>query len=137
VIEDSFEVEPDYFVEAKPLEPLITPVYPAKALSGKAGLVTVGVRVKIDAEGHVVDVGPSLLTFSTPGRYAAEFQNAVRTAVMRWRFRPAQRYRVKTDRTNESGSGAKEFHPENTETYLDLAFTFTASGTVLPGSRGK
>src|ERR1700712_5510678 len=116
VIEDSFEVEPDYFVEAKPLEPLTKPVYPPKALSGKAGLVTVGVRVTIDAEGHVVDVGPSLLTFSNPSRYAEEFQAAVRSAVMQWRFRPAQRSHGRASQSSEGGGTAKEFHWENTET---------------------
>ncbi len=136
LIEDSFLVEPDYFVEAKPLEPLSMPLYPPKALSGKAGLVTVGVRMMIDAEGQVVDVGPSLLTFSTPSRYSEEFQNAVRTAVMRWRFRPAQRSKARPNPTG-AGGPAEELHWENTETYFDLTFTFTSSGTVGSGAAHK
>ena len=130
--DSAFDVDPDYFVAAKPLEPLVTPLYPPNALAGKAGLVTVGVRVMIDADGHVLELGPSLLVFSTPSRYAEEFQNAVRTAVMKWHFQPAQHYTMRTDRTNESGSTEKTLHRENTETYIDLAFTFTATGKVLP-----
>lgn len=122
------------YVEAEPIQPLAPPVYPANALAAKAGLVTIGVKISIDTEGRVSDVSPSLLTFSTPTRYSDEFEEAVRVAVMRWRFYPAQRYTLRIFRTEEGGGPPKEIHRENTETYFDLAFTFTASGTVLPGS---
>jgi hypothetical protein len=136
-IDSAFEVEPDYFVAAKPLEPLIMPLYPPSALSGKAGFVTVGVRVSIDANGRVVEVGPSPLAFSTPSRYSETFQFAVRTAVMQWRFQPAEHYTMRTAGTNEDRGAEKILHREIIETYFDLAFTFTAAGKVLPAASGR
>ena len=124
----------EHYVEAEPILPLATPVYPAAALAAKAGLVTIGVKISVYTDGRVSDVSPSLLTFSTPTRYADEFEEAVREAVMRWRFRPAQRYTLRIFRTEEGGGPPREIHRENTESYFDLAFTFTASGTVLAGS---
>ena len=127
----------EHYVEAEPIQPLATPVYPAKALAAKAGLVTIGVKISVDTDGRVSDVSPSLMTFSTPTRYADEFEEAVRAAVMRWHFRPAQRYTLRIFRTEEGGGPPKEIQRENTETYFDLAFTFTASGTVLSGSPAR
>jgi len=135
--ESAIEVDPDYLVAAKPIEPLLMPLYPPAALSGKAGFVTVGVRVTIDADGDVVEAGPSPLADSTPGRYSAAFQNAVRTAVMQWRFRPAEHYTMKTTQPDEGGGTEKILHREYTATYLDLAFTFTAAGKVLPETLSK
>ena len=122
----------EHFVEAEPIEPLPMPVYPAKTLAGKATLVTVGVRVSIDADGRVTAFTPSLLTFSTPGRNADKFQEAVRQAVMQWRFHPAQHYLLRIFRGEEGGGPPREIHRENTEAAFDLAFTFTAAGKVLP-----
>lgn len=99
----------------------------------KAGLVTIGVRVNIDTEGRVTTVEPSMLTFSTPTPYAKEFEAAVRTAVMTWRFEPAYRYSLRVLRTAEGGGDPKESHREKTETYFDLSFTFTSAGKVLSG----
>lgn len=127
----------EHYVEAEPIPPLATPVYPAHALAAHAGLVTIGVKISVDIDGRVSHVSPSLLTFSTPTRYSEEFEEAVRVAVMRWRFNPAQRYTLRIFRTEEGGGPPREIHRENTETYFDLAFTFTASGTVLSGSAGK
>ena len=62
----------DYYTEAKPIMPLVTPVYPAKALAAKAGLTVVGVHVTVDKEGRVSDVGPSLLAVSIPTRFDVE-----------------------------------------------------------------
>ena len=127
----------EHFVEAEAIEPRVIPIYPKQALTGKAGLVTVGVRVTLDSQGHVSDVAPSLLVFSTPNRYAAEFQEAVRLAVLQWRFHPAQRYRLRVFRMEEGGGPPQEIDRENTETYFDFAFTFTASGKVLPEANSK
>jgi hypothetical protein len=124
----------EHYVEAEPIQPLATPVYPAKALTAKAGLITIGVKISVDTDGRVSEVSPSLLTFSTPTRYADEFEEAVRVAVIQWHFRPAQRYTLRIFRTEEGGGPPREIHRENTETSFDLAFTFTASGTVLSGS---
>jgi len=122
----------EHFVDAEAIEPRARPTYPKQALTGKAGLVTVGVRITIDTEGQVADVEPSLFVFSTPSRYADEFQTAVRLAVLQWRFHPAQRYRLRIFRTEEGGGPPQEISREKIETYFDFAFTFTASGKVLP-----
>lgn len=127
----------EHFVDAEAIQPLSTPVYPAKALAAKAGLVMIGVKITVDDAGRVVDVAPSLLTFSTPTRYSEEFQEAVRLAVMQWHFHPAQRYSLRIFRDREGGGPPQELHRENTETFFDLAFTFTASGKVLPGPPEK
>ncbi len=123
----------DYFQEARPIEPLAQPVYPPKALAAKAGFTTVGVRIDVDREGRVTDVGPSLVALSIPSRFDEEFQDAVRAAVLQWRFRPAQRYHIEV---GKNPAGEPEYHQtsrENTETYFDVSFTFTADGTVLSG----
>jgi hypothetical protein len=127
----------EHFIDAEAIPPLAMPVYPAHALAAKAGLVTIGVKISVDTDGHVSDVSPSLLTFSTPTRYSDEFDEAVRVAVSQWRFHPAQRYTMRIFRTDEGGGPPKELHREKTETYFDLAFTFTASGKVLSGASIK
>lgn len=127
----------EHYIEAEPIPPLALPVYPAHALAAKAGLVTIGVKISVDPDGRVSDVSPSLLTFSTPTRYSDEFDEAVRVAVGQWRFHPAQRYTMRIFRTEEGGGPPKELDRENTETYFDLAFTFTASGKVLSGASIK
>lgn len=127
----------DYFTEARPIDPLTKPVYPAKALAAKVGMTTVGVRITVDATGRVSDVGPSVLAVSIPSRFDEEFQAAVRAAVSQWRFSPAQRYRVEVTKLP---NGEPEFHVtrrEYVETYFDVSFTFTASGEVLTGGAEK
>lgn len=121
----------DRFVDANPILPLSIPVFPKSVPITKAGLVTIGVRVNIDTNGRVTSVGPSMLTFSSPTPYANEFEAAVRTAVMTWRFEPAYRYSLRVFRTYEGGGAPKEIRREKMETYFDLSFTFTASGKVL------
>ena len=44
----------------------------------------------VDASGHVAEVRPSILTFSTPGPFAEEFRSAVEAALRQWRFVPAE-----------------------------------------------
>ena len=97
----------EHFIEAEPIRPLATPVYPSKALAAKAGLVTIGVKVTIDVDGRVSDVSPSMLTFSPPTRYADDFQEAVRLAVMKWRFHQAQHYSLQVFRANEGVAARK------------------------------
>lgn len=121
----------EHYIEAEPVTPLAMPIYPPHALAAKAGLVTIGVKISVDTDGRVSDVSPSMLTFSTPTRYSDEFDEAVRVAVIQWRFHPAQRYTMRIFRTEEGGGPPRELHRENTETYFDLAFTFAASGKVL------
>ncbi len=133
-------VEPksgDYFTEARPTQILATPVYPPKALTARLGMTTVGVRVTVDKTGRVSDIGPSLLAVSIPTKFHAEFQEAVRAAVTQWRFFPAQTFHVEVTRDAAGELQISETKRENAETYLDLAFTFTASGAVLGGMTGK
>lgn len=125
------------FKDAEPILPLTMPVYPANALGARAGLMNVGVKITVDADGRVTDVSPSLLSFSTPSRYSSTFQEAVRVAVMTWHFRPAQHYYFEITSTVGGERTSKFLRRENTETCFDLSFTFTASGSVLAGSSGK
>jgi TonB family protein len=133
-------VEPksgDYFTEARSTQILATAIYPAKALAAKLGMTTVGVRVTIDKNGRVSDIGPSLLAVSIPTKFDADFQEAVRAAVVQWRFFPAQTFHVDVTRDATGELQISETKRENAETYFDLAFTFTASGAVLGGMTGK
>ncbi len=125
------------FKDAEAILPLTMPVYPARALAAKAGLVNIGVKISIDADGRVTDVSPSLLTFSTPSRYAAAFEEAVRLAVMTWHFHPAEHYYFEVSPDENGVAKAKFLRKENTETSFDIAFTFTATGSVLAGESRK
>lgn len=125
----------DHFIDAVAIPPLAVPVFPKNALVAKAGLVTIGVRVNVDTEGRVINVGPSMLTFSTPSPYAREFEAAVCAAVMTWHFQPAYRYSLRVFRNSEGGAAPQESAREKTETYFDLSFTFTSGGKVVMGSR--
>jgi hypothetical protein len=108
------------------------PVYPAQALKVKAGAATVGVRVLVDADGKPADIGPSLLVFNTPGPFAEEFLEAVKAAVGRWRFHPAEILYL--ERVEAPGvSYNRVSRSEKTEAQLDLVFTFTATGGVMAG----
>ena len=127
----------DYFTEARPIAPLATPVYPARALAAKVGLTTVGVHVVVDKTGRVSDIGPSLLAVSIPTRFDADFQAAVRAAVNQWRFFPAQNYRVEVTKDAAGVLDINETRRENTETYFDLVFTFLTNGAVLGATPGK
>ena len=127
----------DYYQEAKPVMPLVTPVYPAKALAAKAGMTVVGVHVTVDKEGRVTDVGPSLLAVSIPTRFDAEFQTAVRAAVAQWRFRPAMTYHIEVVNPPGGETYQRVTDQQSVETVFDLAFTFTSTGTVLGGAPEK
>ena len=109
------------FRDARPDLPLAVPIYPARALAAKAGRVIVGVRVIIDTTGQISSVAPSLRIFSTPGPFEDDFLEAVRAALRQWRFSPAYQERLEDDKF------------EAIETYYDVAFTFTATGSVQVG----
>jgi len=114
---------------AVPMKNQPLPVYPTRALKAKAGAATVGVKVTVDAEGKVTDVGPSLLVFNTPGPYAEDFMAAVKQAVGQWRFHPAQIFYL--ERVEAPGvSYNRVSRSEKVEAQVDLAFSFTASGGV-------
>lgn len=120
------------FVQARPLPPIMQPVYPPQALKAKAGRAVVGVRVMVDEKGRVTDIGPSLLTFSTFGPYAGAFRGAVESAVWQWRFAPAELLQV--ERVQKDGSAYQRvIRRQAVSTQIDLAFTFTESGGVEAG----
>lgn len=127
----------DDFQEALPLFPLANPVYPAEALAAKAGLATVSVRVTVDAMGKVSDVAPSVIGFTSPGKFASDFLEAVRVAVRQWKFRPAEIEQVEWVQPSDLAPYSRVLKAEKTETHFDLVFTFTASGGVLGGAPGK
>jgi len=117
---------------AFPLKPMVLPIYPPRALAAKAGAATVGVRLKVDAAGRVIDVGPSLLVYSTPGPFADDFQAAVQAAVMQWRFRPAAIEKIEFVQA-PTVSYSRVLSTQKVESQLDVAFNFTATGGVETG----
>lgn len=118
--------------EAEPIGTLTLPVYPKAALAEKFGAATVGVKVTVDVQGRVTDVRPSMLVFSTPGRYADEFFAAVEAALRTWRFVPAAA--VDWGPVVENGvTVERALRSEPVEAEFDLAFKFTASGGVMAG----
>jgi hypothetical protein len=120
----------DDFVSPRALGPLAEPVYPAAALVARAGPVVMGVRILVDVEGKVADVAPSLLSWSTPTPWAAEFRAAVEAAVAQWRFRPGE-VRHFTTVTNAQGTFRSMTGSEPTEWALHVAFTFNATGGMV------
>lgn len=117
---------------AFPLKPTVLPLYPPRALKAKAGVATVGVRVKVDTAGRVTDVGPSLLVYSSPGPFADDFQEAVKTAVMQWRFRPAAIEKIEFVQA-PTVSYSRVLSTQKVESQVDVAFNFTAAGGVVTG----
>jgi outer membrane biosynthesis protein TonB len=69
---------------------LAKPEYPAEALAGGAGGYTRYVIMRIDEEGRVTDVGPSLMQPYLPHPFAEAFLAAVRSAVATWELEPAR-----------------------------------------------
>jgi TonB family protein len=117
------------YSDARPIHPLLLPVYPPKALAAKAGAATVAVKVTVDANGRVTDIRPSLLSLSTPGPFADDFRAAVETALRQWRFLPAEVREVEF--LEEGGTSYSRLkRSEATEAEFDLSFTFTAAGRV-------
>ena len=76
------------FVTPRPEQTLALPSYPERPLAAKAPSYTVVVRIVIDTEGRVSSFADSQLAPSTAGVFAADFREAVETAVRRWRFLP-------------------------------------------------
>jgi hypothetical protein len=121
----------DVLDAARPVEPLALPHYPPQALRGGAGLMLVGVRIEVDADGRVTEIEPSLASFSTPGPYAEQFRAAVDAAVWQWRFRPARRRHLEPVKLGDGSVYWRASNETNVATALDLAVTFQASGEVV------
>lgn len=124
----------DEFVAPRAIGKLAEPVYPAVALAAGAGPVTLGLRLVVDTAGRVTDVSQSLLAFSTPTPWAAEFREAAEAAVAQWRFRPAE-VRHFTTVTNAQGTYRSMTDSEKTEWALHVAFTFNATGGTVVETR--
>ena len=120
------------FAEAEPIEPLVPAVYPRIARRPPAP-VTVGVEITVDPKGNVTDVGPSLQEIPITVLSDDQFYHAVREAVKQWRFRPAQRYRMRVPRVSEGGGAPYEISRETVECKFILRFTFTPTGAVSFG----
>ena len=116
---------------AEPILPLATPVYPPAALAARAGKVLVAVRITVDANGRVSDVGTSLAGMSTPTPFAADFRAAVEAAVAQWRFRPGEVRHLETVH-DPDGDYQRMTSRENIAGTFDVEFTFNASGVVVP-----
>jgi hypothetical protein len=112
------------------------PVYPAKALAARAGRVTVAAHVVVNNRGRVSSVRPSVVSFTTPSRYAEDFWAATEDALGRWRFRPARIEHV--EMVTENGFAYdRVMSTEEVEAEFDLAITFSPDGTVNPGNATK
>lgn len=95
-------------------------------------MATVGVHVTADANGRVSDIRPSILTFTTPGRFAEDFREAVEVALGQWRFVPAEIQHPEPVPGLEPASN-RIIGSENPETEFELSFTFSADGFVQAG----
>jgi hypothetical protein len=118
------------FVEARLLEPVAKPAYPSAARRGSADTALVGVRITIDVDGRVTDVGESLACFSTPGPLAKDFREAVEAAVAQWKFMPAKRRQLEPVRMQDGGFYWRNAGEEKVESALDVASTFGAGGEI-------
>jgi hypothetical protein len=122
---------PQTFVEpAKPIEPLVSPTFPARALGSTAGPILVGVKLSVDSSGSVTEVQQSWKTFTSPSRYESDFRAAVEAAVRQWRFEPAQIQVIQ--RVQRAGRRDQYVvrHSDPTEWTFEVVFTFNDSGTV-------
>ena len=124
----------DEWVPPRAMGKLAEPVYPVAALAGGAGPVVMSVRLVVDTEGTVAEVGPSGRAWSTPTPWAAEFRAAIDAAVGQWRFRPAE-VRHFTTVTNAQGTYRSMTGSEPTEWALHVAFSFKVSGGVVVETR--
>jgi TonB family protein len=114
---------------------IVLPVYPPRALKAKAGAAQVGVRVRVDMEGRVSDVRPSLLAASIiPPGFRADFEQAVEAAVRQWKFHPAKVQHVEVV-TEKGFTYSRVTRTELLDAEFDLSFTFTPAGRVESGKQ--
>lgn len=117
-------------LNAQPILPLATPVYPPAALAAHAGAATVGVRITVDATGRVSDIRPSLVSLTLPSPFAAEFQAAVEAAVAQWRFHPGELRYLELVK-DPGGDFQRVTSREKVEWTFEVSFAFNAPGDVL------
>lgn len=115
--------------EARPIEPLVLPVYPARALAAKVGATTVGVHVSVDEQGAITDIRSSIWVVSLPGPFSEDFRAAVDTALRQWRFQPAEA--IELEHVEQDGfTYARVLKREKVPTEFDLAFDFAPEGVT-------
>lgn len=126
------------FVQARPIPPLAVPVYPPAALAAHAGTVIVHVTVTVGTDGLVSDISPNRMAVDVPSRFDRDFQEAIRAALVQWRFEPAQVARLDP---GPRGGAPIVVDSEDVEGRLGIAFTFASSGratsSALTGDSGK
>lgn len=113
-------------VPPKPIPPLPLPAYPRAALAAHLGDIRVAVRVSVDSAGNVVDVSPSLTWIPYTHAFGGEFLDAVRQAVLQWRFEPGQLVHL----SPQPGGRPLLDRSEPVDSTLTLEFTFFRSGKV-------
>jgi hypothetical protein len=126
------------FVRAKPIAPLAAPVYPPTALAAHAGMVVVHVTVTVETDGLISDIAPNRMAVDVPSRFDRDFQEAIRAALVQWRFEPAQVARLDP---GPGGGAPIVVDSKDVEGRLGIAFTFASSGkatsSALTGDSGK
>ena len=116
------------FVDAKPIEPLATPIYPSGARPAKSEAVTIVVKIVVGADGRVEDIGRSLADLSVPTPFAQACFEAAKAAVNQWRFEPAQIAVV----APQANGRPLIVSSTPTERRFEVAITFSSSGRVVP-----
>jgi hypothetical protein len=117
------------FVDAKPIQPLATPIYPAGSRKSDADpVVTVVMRIVVAADGRVEDMGRSIADLSVPTPFYQECFEAVANAVAQWRFEPAQLAVVRP----QPDGRPLIVSSTPTERRFEIAVTFSSSGRVAP-----
>ena len=116
------------FVDAKPLEPLATPIYPATSRKPHADPVTIVVKIVVGADGRVEDIGKSIADLSLPTAFYQECFEAVTNAIAQWRFEPALLAVVEP----QANGRPRIVSSTPTERRFEIAFTFSPSGRVVP-----
>jgi hypothetical protein len=116
------------FVDAKPIEPLATPIYPTGSPKPSADPVTVVVKFVVGADGRVEEIGRSIADFTVPTPFSGECFEAVKDALAQWRFEPAQIAVVKP----QANGRPLIVSSTPTERRFEIAVTFSSFGRVVP-----
>jgi hypothetical protein len=116
------------FVDARPIEPLATPVYPAGSRKRGADAVTIVVKIVVGADGRVEEIGKSIADLSVPTSFSQECFEAVTEAIAQWRFEPARLAVVKS----QANGRPLIISSTPTERRFEIAVTFSSSGRVVP-----
>lgn len=106
---------------------LALPEYPPRALAGRAGNATVGMRFVVSAEGKVSSVARSPIVPSTAGPFEDDFRSAAEATVGGWTFEPAWLARFE-DAPDRDGDGKPDYRVatwiERVPVYLDVRIDF-------------